>query len=292
MIYAAPARLQGNSTMFEESSRVLALMEVLQERLGEAPEVAVVLGSGWAQRAEGLLEDLREVSLKDVDNWPHPLVPGHEGYLRLGTLHGRPVALCGGRVHAYEGYDAAALVRGVRALVQWGVPSVLLLNAAGSLDPERRAGTLMPIADHINLGLPNPLRRGQNCGLGENFLDLVDLYDVEWRTATIARMEEQGATLREGVYAGVPGPSYETPAEVKMLRGLGADAVGMSTIPEAIAARALGARVTACSLITNLAAGIGGSRPSHQEVLQAAQEHSASAVKLLEAAVAVAPKAD
>lgn len=271
--------------MFDESSRVLALVEVLQQRLGNAPEVAVVLGSGWADRADGLLEDVQEVSLKQIDNWPHPIVPGHEGFLRLGTLNGRRVALCGGRVHAYEGYSAAELVRGVRALIRWGAPCVLLLNAAGSLDPARPPGSLMPLSDHINFGLPNPLQRGQNCGLGEEFADLVDLYDPAWRDALLKRMAEQGVELQPGVYAGLPGPSYETPAEVRMLRGWGADAVGMSTVPEAIAARALGARVMAISMMTNLAAGIDGSRPSHSEVLETAAAHSAAAANLLVAAV-------
>lgn len=269
--------------MFEECTKVDALMEILNRQHGAPPEVAVILGSGWKDRAAGLLEDTDHVDLRGLDNWPSPKVEGHGSELILGNLRGTDirVGLCSGRIHAYEGYEAAELVRGVRALVQWGAKKVLLLNAAGSLHEDRPPGSLMPFSDHINLSLPNPLQRGQNCGRGAEFLDLVDLYDPRWRSDLLARRPE----LQSGVYAGLSGPCYETPAEVRMLQGLGADAVGMSTIPEAIAARALGASVMAISMMTNLAAGIGGSRPSHEEVLETATEHSANAAEVLELAV-------
>ena len=269
--------------MFEECTKVEALAEILKRQHGVAPEVAVILGSGWKDRASGLLEDTDVIDLRRLDNWPSPKVEGHGSELILGNLRGTDhrVALCCGRVHAYEGHTAAELVRGVRVLVHWGAPRVLLLNAAGSLREDRPPGSLMPFSDHLNLGLPNPLRSGQNCGLGAQFLDLVDLYDPQWRADLLAMRPE----LTAGVYAGVLGPCYETSAEVRMLQGLGADAVGMSTIPEAIAARALGVKVMAISMMTNFAAGIAGGRPSHEEVLETASEHSAAAADILEAAI-------
>lgn len=269
--------------MFEECTKVDALVEILKRQHGEPPQVAVILGSGWKDRASGLLESTSVLDLRGLDNWPSPKVEGHGGELILGLLRGTDcrIGMCSGRVHAYEGYSAAQLVRGVRALIGWGTQRVLLLNAAGSLHEERPAGSLMPLSDHINFSLPNPLQRGQNCGRGAEFMDLVDLYDPEWRAALLQARPE----LKPGVYAGLAGPCYETPAEVRMLQILGADAVGMSTVPEAIAAKALGAKVMAISMMTNLAAGIGGSRPSHGEVLETASEHSAVAAEVLEAAL-------
>lgn len=269
--------------MFEECTKVDALVEILNRQHGNPPEVAVILGSGWKDRAAGLLEDTDQVDLRGLDNWPSPKVEGHGSELILGCLSGTDirVGLCSGRIHAYEGYEPAELVRGVRTLVQWGANKVLLLNAAGSLHEDRAPGSLMPFSDHINISLPNPLQRGQNCGHGAQFLDLVDLYCPRWRTDLMAVRPE----LKAGVYAGLCGPCYETPAEVRMLQGLGADAVGMSTIPEAIAAKALGAEVMAISMMTNLAAGIGGSRPSHEEVLETATEHSANAAEVLKMAI-------
>jgi len=273
--------------MFEECTKVDALVEVLQQWLGEPPEVAVVLGSGWKERAQGLLKDTQDIDLRGLDNWPTPAVAGHGASLVLGTLPAegahpaRRVALCEGRVHCYEGRPIAEVVRGVRALVRWGTPHLLLLNAAGSLRQDWQPGTLMALTDHLNWGLPNPLTGGQNCGHGPEFINLVDLYSPQWRERLRAACPE----LQQGVYAAMPGPSYETPAEVRMLAKLGADAVGMSTVPEAIAARALGAEVMAMSMMTNLAAGLAGSQPSHQEVLETAQAHGDAAAAALLAAL-------
>ncbi len=269
--------------MFEEGTKVDALAEILSRRYGEAPQIAVILGSGWKELASHLLNDTYQLDLSGLDNWPAPKVEGHGGQLVLGYLAGTTlrVGLCTGRVHAYEGYSAAEIVRGVRSLVHWGAKQVLLLNAAGSLRPSRPPGSLMPIADHLNWGLPNPMQQGQNCGLGANFLNLVDLYDPTWLKALCAARSE----LSPGVYAGCLGPSYETPAEIRMLQQLGADAVGMSTIPEAIAARALGAKVMAISLLTNWGAGLASSQPSHEEVLATALAAKEPAVAVLEAAL-------
>jgi len=276
--------------MFEECTKVEALVEILGRRLGPSPNTAVVLGSGWNKLAADLLHNTDSLDLHDLDNWLCPKVEGHGAELLIGDLVDAPagkeqrVLLCGGRIHSYEGYDAAELVRGVRALINWGASNILLLNAAGSLDSGRPPGTLMPLSDHINMGLPNPVRCGENCGHGAQFVNLVDMYDPVWRSNLL----EAQPSLREGVYAGMKGPSYETPAEVKMLARLGADAVGMSTIPEAIAAHALGAKVMAISLLTNMAAGIEGSNPSHEEVLETATASAAAAADVLRSALLAA----
>lgn len=271
--------------MFEECTKVDALVEILGRRLGPPPKTAVILGSGWKELAAELLEDTDSQDLHDLDNWMCPKVQGHGADLTIGQLKGAAgdyrVLLCSGRVHSYEGYNAAELVRGVRTLVNWGASNILLLNAAGSLREDRPPGTLMPFSDHINMGLPNPVRCGENCGHGAQFVNLVDMYSPTWRNALL-KMEPQ---LRPGIYAGMKGPSYETPAEVRMLAQLGADAVGMSTIPEAIAAHALGAKVMAISLLTNMAAGIGGSNPSHEEVLETATANAAAAAQVLHSAL-------
>jgi purine-nucleoside phosphorylase len=273
--------------MFEECTKVDALVEILGRRLGAPPQTAVVLGSGWKELAGELLEETDCLDLHSLDNWMCPTVQGHGADLIVGQLKGAPkhrVLLCSGRVHSYEGYDAAELVRGVRALVNWGATNVLLLNAAGSLREDRQPGSLMPFSDHINMGLPSPVRCGENCGHGAQFVNLVDMYHPGWRGRLLTAQPQ----LRPGIYAGMKGPSYETPAEVRMLAQLGADAVGMSTIPEAIAAHALGAKVMAISLLTNMAAGIGGSNPSHAEVLETATANAAAAADVLHSALLTA----
>ncbi len=272
--------------MCNEKDLIQSLSAELSARMPEIPEIAVVLGSGWAERADGLLSGLSRLPLQEFSNWPQPRVEGHSAELRFGELDQRKVVLCGGRVHSYEGWSARELVRGVRALIQTGVSKVLLLNAAGSLHEDRLPGELMPLSDHINLGLPNPLATLESPNGAAHFLDVVDIYNPIWRADLMAARPE----LKPGVYAGLPGPSYETPAEVCRLQQMGADAVGMSTIPEALAAHAAGATVMAVSMMTNYAAGIGGSRPSHAEVLETAAEHGENAAAVLSAAISSAPR--
>lgn len=272
----------------DEGSRIERLARALQQRFGSPPELTAVLGSGWRDRAGGLLVAAESADLGTLEAWPAPTVAGHGGQIQVGTTaEGRRVALLTGRVHAYEGYRAAEIVRGVRACAAWagGGGALLLTNAAGSLDPGRPPGTLMPIEDHLNLGLPNPLAAPESPNGRPRFLDLVDLYDPAWRARLLAR--EPG--LRPGIYAGLPGPTYETPAEIRSYRAMGADAVGMSTIPEAIAGRAAGLNVMAISLITNFAAGLAAQGPSHEEVLQTASAHAERAARVLRAAILEAP---
>jgi purine-nucleoside phosphorylase len=268
-----------------EAERVDALALALRRKWGAPPQITVVSGSGWFDLAAGALVAADFAPTADFPHWPMPRVPGHRAEIRLGELEGRRVAVVGGRVHAYEGRSAAEIVRGVRAMAAWGAPAVLLLNAAGSLDPARPPGSLLAVADHLNCGLPNPLC-GMQDGASSPFLDLTELYDAAWR----ARLRARAPAVGEGIYAGVIGPSYETPAEVRALRALGADAVGMSTIPEALAARAAGMRVCALALLTNFAAGLSGGRPSHAEVLAAGAAHAAAAQSALRAALLEAPR--
>ena len=262
--------------MSNEKQLVADIAQQLQTLAGAAPSAFAVLGSGWKEQAESLISVEQRIDLADINHWPLPAVAGHGGELVVGQLLGsdRRVAFITGRVHAYEGYSGAELVRGVRGMIEWGAKNVLLLNAAGSLSEDMPPGSLMPLSDHINYSLPNPLAGGE----------FVDMYHPEWRAALLEKCPD----ITPGIYAACIGPSYETPAEVAMLQKMGANAVGMSTIPEAIAAHAMGARVMAISMLTNLAAGIAGSRPNHQEVLDTARENSQKATETLQLALMLA----
>jgi len=265
--------------MLNEKQLVTDIAQQLQTLAGAAPSAFAVLGSGWKEQAESLISVEQRINLADINHWPLPAVSGHGGELVVGQLLGSDhrVAFITGRVHAYEGYSGAELVRGVRGMIEWGAKNVLLLNAAGSLSEDMPPGSLMLLSDHINYSLPNPLAGGE-------FVDLVDMYHPEWRAALLEKCPD----ITPGIYAACIGPSYETPAEVAMLQKMGANAVGMSTIPEAIAAHAMGARVMAISMLTNLAAGIAGSRPNHQEVLDTARENSQKATETLQLALMLA----
>lgn len=239
---------------------------VLHDRLG-GHDVAMVLGSGWASAADDLGGERSRLTASDLPGVPAPTVTGHEGVLRslaLTTGAGTTeVLVIGGRSHLYEGHDAATVVHLVRAAVLSGCRRVILTNAAGSLRPEVGPGSTVLISDHLNLMGTNPMAGpAPPPGMGPRFVDLTDLYDRALRDALRARRPDLG----EGIYAGLPGGSFETPAEIRMLRTLGADLVGMSTVLEAIAAHHLGAEVIGLSLVTNLAAGL-QLHVDHQEVL-------------------------
>jgi purine-nucleoside phosphorylase len=226
-------------------------------RLKEPPAVAVVLGSGLGGLADEVADPVR-VQAAEVPGMPVPRVAGHVGMLLSGTLADVPVLVLAGRVHTYEGYSAAEVAFAVRVAAQAGCRALVATNAAGGLDPGLEPGDLMVLADHVNLLGDNPLRGAPA------FVDMVDAYDPGLRSAAARLGAERGMPLREGVYAAVPGPSYETGAEAAMLRVIGADAVGMSTVPEVIAARAHGLKVAAISVITNRC----GTPTSHDEVLE------------------------
>jgi purine-nucleoside phosphorylase len=228
----------------------------LARRLRPAPSTAIVLGSG--QSGLDLGPETARIPYGNIPGFPRPGVGGHAGVL---TAHGPFVALRG-RSHYYEGLSMDEVVRPVRALALLGVRTLIVTNAAGAVTRSFRRGDLLLIRDHLNLMGVHPLRGGPH------FIDLTEAYDPELRRLARRAARKAGVGLREGVYAAMSGPAYETPAEIRMLRTLGADAVGMSTVPETIAARQAGMRVLGISLVTNLGAGLSASRVSHAEVLE------------------------
>ncbi|NLU60768.1 purine-nucleoside phosphorylase [Rhodococcus sp. HNM0563] len=233
--------------------------DVVAERTGiTAHSIAVVLGSGWRAAVDRFGEPDASIPMSDLPGFAPPTAAGHPGTVHSFTVGDKAVLVLAGRTHAYEGHDLSRVVHPVRTAVAAGAHTVILTNAAGGIDPEYEVGQPVLISDHLNLTGRSPL-------VGAQFVDLVDAYCPELR----ALAREIDPTLPEGVYAGLPGPHYETPAEIRMLRVLGADLVGMSTVHETIAARAAGARVLGLSLVTNAAAGITGAPLDHQEVLAA-----------------------
>ncbi|BDX33950.1 purine nucleoside phosphorylase [Mycobacterium antarcticum] len=233
-------------------------------------DVAVVLGSGWAPAAAELGAPLATVAMADLPGFTPPAAAGHGGQALLVDVAGKRVLVLLGRIHAYEGHDLRHVVHPVRAACAAGARTVVLTNAAGGLRADYAVGQPVLIADHLNLTARSPL-------VGAQFVDLVDAYAPRLR----ALAREIDPTLAEGVYAGLPGPHYETPAEIRMLRTLGADLVGMSTVHETIAARAAGAEVLGVSLVTNLAAGMTGQPLSHTEVLEAGRQSATRMGSLL-----------
>lgn len=230
------------------------------------PSIGIILGSGLGALASRISDAVR-IPFGDVPGFPEPTVVGHEGTLLLGTLGGRDVVALNGRFHMYEGHPASLAAFPVRVFHALGARDLFVSNAAGGISSKLTVGDLMIICDHLNLMGTNPLVGEMQHG-DVRFPDMTDAYDAGFRRVLRNSAEQLGITMREGVYAGLLGPSYETPAEVKMLRILGADAVGMSTVPEVIVARALRMRVAGVSCITNAAAGVTGSALSHAEVLE------------------------
>ena len=233
----------------------------LVSALGEGHDVAIVMGSGWAPAADAFGAAEASVAIGDLPGFTAPTVTGHGGEIRSVRVGERRVLLFLGRTHLYEGRGVEPVVHGIRTAAAAGVRTVVLTNAAGGLAPDHRVGQAVLISDHLNLTARSPL-------VGATFVDLTDLYSARLRE--LAREIDPG--LAEGVYAALPGPHFETPAEIRMLRTLGADLVGMSTALEAIAARAAGLEVVGLSMVTNAAAGITGEALDHQEVLAAGRE--------------------
>jgi purine-nucleoside phosphorylase len=244
-----------------------AAAAALRERIGSAtPVVGIVLGSGLGGLAARIAKPVA-VPFADVPGFPRATVVGHAGKVIAGTLGGRPVVALAGRFHMYEGHDAALAGFPVRVLHALGVRALFVSNAAGGIKRTFRPGDLMVIRDHLNLMFRNPLIGAVEPG-DERFPDMSAAYDADLSRHLVEQAGDLGFSLQEGVYGGLLGPTYETPSEVRMLATLGADAVGMSTVPEVIVARALGMRVAGISCITNLAAGISPHPLSHAEVLE------------------------
>jgi len=255
----------------DPSGAATAAATALAERTGVAThDVAVVLGSGWRPAADVIGEPNAEVAMADLPGFLPPSAVGHGGEIRSLRVGNSNVLVMLGRTHLYEGKGVAQVVHGVRTAVAAGCRTVVLTNAAGGLREGMQVGQPVLISDHLNLTARSPL-------VGATFVDLTDLYSPRLR----AMAREIDPSLEEGVYAGLPGPHFETPAEIRMLRTMGADLVGMSTVLEAIAARAAGAEVFGLSLVTNLAAGITGEPLNHEEVLEAGRAAANRMGKLL-----------
>jgi purine-nucleoside phosphorylase len=245
-----------------------------------APRVGVVLGSGLGAFADGL-GDLVKIPYSEIPNLPASKIVGHAGNLCFGNVDDVPVVCMQGRIHLYEGHPIWQVVHGVRTMARLGVKCVLLTNAAGGLADGWAAGDLMIVTDHLNLMYHHPLLGPNEDALGTRFPDMTNAYDAQLRAQLEEASYEAKIDLRQGVYAGLLGPSYETPAEIRMLRVLGAQAVGMSTVPEVIALRHMKMRVAALSCITNLAAGLGKGELDHKEVEETAKARRADLQKLL-----------
>jgi len=243
------------------------------------PKLAIVLGSGFHHVLNELRAD-KKISCAKIPGFPKTTVSGHAGELYFGHLGKTPVLVLSGRAHFYEGHPMERVTFAVRALAAFGIRDLLLTNAAGGINKKFRAGDFMVLTDHINFVGANPLRGQAIPGL-PRFVDLTEAYDKKLRGLLFRAGKIAGQKLQRGVYLAVSGPSYETPAEIRAFSRLGADAVGMSTVPEAMVARQCGLRVAAVSCITNLAAGIGKEKLSHAEVLETAEKVKRLATKLL-----------
>ncbi len=257
----------------------------VQSNVGVTPKIGVVLGSGLGAFADSLLHSVR-IPYQDIPGLPVATAVGHRGELLVGTLgangsHSVDLVVMAGRFHLYEGYSPQQVTSGIRLFRQLGVERVVLTNAAGGIHPVFAQGALVLISDHINLQGANPLVGPHNAELGPRFPDMTEAYSVELRRIAREAASELGIPLHEGVYAAVLGPSYETPAEIRFLKTIGADLVGMSTVAETIAANHMGMEVLGISCVTNLAAGLSGYRLNHQEVLEVAHRVSSSFLKLL-----------
>lgn len=255
----------------EQPARIAALVAAVRSRSDLVPEVGIILGSGLG----GLADDLTDavaIPFDAMPGWPAASAPGHVGRLLLGRLGGRPIVMLQGRFHLYEGNDPGLIVQPVLLFHALGARVVVLTNAAGGLDPSFGPGTLMVMTDHINLTGRTPLLGPNADALGPRFPDMTDTYSPRLRARFLAAGQAEGVAFEEGVYVSLLGPSYETPAEIRMLAGLGAHAVGMSTALEAIAARWVGLEVLGISLVTNAGAGYTGEPLTHEEVLVAGAE--------------------
>jgi purine-nucleoside phosphorylase len=246
--------------------------------------IGVVLGSGLGAFAD-TLQNRFETPYADIAGWPPSTAVGHAGKLVTGLLGDVEVVVLSGRAHYYEGYTGEQVTLGIRELAKRGVDRVILTNAAGGIDPELHPGDLVLISDHINLMGTNPLIGHNDDSLGPRFPDMTEAYSLEYREIARRTGAELGIELKEAVYAGLLGPSYETPAEIRFLRTIGAGLVGMSTVPEAIVANHMGMKVLAISCVTNMAAGISAQKLVHQEVLDVGARVRDTLIRLLNAVI-------
>ena len=251
------------------TGQIYAAAQYVKDCFPEMPEIGLILGSGLGDYAD-TLNDVIRIPYSDIPNFPVPTVPGHSGAMVFGRKADKPVLILQGRIHYYEGLSQQEITLPVRVLAALGVKTLVLTNACGGVNLEFRPGDLMLISDHINFSGSNPLIGANLDAFGPRFPDMSDLYTASLRKAIREKAAEAGIALREGVYAMYSGPNYETPAEIRMFRILGADTVGMSTVPEALVAGQCGMQVVGISCITNMAAGVLPVKLSHAEVIETA----------------------
>ncbi|MFL6230856.1 MAG: purine-nucleoside phosphorylase [Pyrinomonadaceae bacterium] len=265
------------NTLYERAEHAA---RTLRARVGDEARVALVLGSGLGAFADAL-EDAVAIPYTEIPGFARSTVEGHAGRLVAGKVGGVAVVVMQGRFHFYEGYALEEVTFPVRALGLLGVKSLILTNAAGGLNNTLSQGALMLISDHLNLLGASPLRGANDPRFGARFPDMTEVYDRGFQEIASSEARAMQTELRRGVYAALSGPSYETPAEIRMLRALGADAVGMSTVPEAIVARHMGLKVLGISCITNMAAGVLDKPIDHQEVIETGERVRATFTELL-----------
>ncbi|MCS6916828.1 MAG: purine-nucleoside phosphorylase [Chitinophagales bacterium] len=268
--------------MIEQLRRQLSeSVAYIRGRCTVRPQVAIVLGSGLGEAVAGLQAEA-SISYADIPHFPVSTVEGHAGRLLLGTWAGKQVAVLSGRFHYYEGYSMQQVVYPIRVVRRLGAELILITNASGGLNPDIHTGELMVVCDHINLVSDHPLRGPNDEELGPRFPDQHAVYDRALMEAALAVAKQQGIRLHQGVYVGVPGPTFETPAEYRFLRLIGGDAVGMSTVPEVIAAHHMGMRILCISVITDEGTTAVPQRVTHEEVVKAAQQAAPLMMKLME----------
>ena len=267
-----------------------AAVAAIRARTDVEPAVGVVLGSGLGGFADAV-DDPVEIPYGEIPGWPVSTAVGHAGTLVLGTAAAVPVAVMKGRAHLYEGHPPEKVVFGVRVLGRLGIGTLVLTNACGAIDTTLEPGQLVLVSDHINLQGTSPLVGRNEDELGPRFPDLSDAYDPELRAIAREVAAGLGVELREGVYAAWLGPSFETPAEIRMMRALGADLAGMSTVPEVVAARHMGIRCVAVSCVTNMAAGVLPERIDHAHVLEVGARAQATLTALLRELIPACPAA-
>ena len=266
--------------------RAATARDFLAARCGHQPKLAIILGTGLGHLTT-TIQNPTTIAYDDIPHWPRGSVTGHDHQWIAGLIADVPVAVLSGRTHLYEGFSASEVAFGVRVLGMMGVRSLILTNASGAVNEALQPGSLALIADHINLQGTSPLLGPNDERWGQpfpytSFPDMTDAYDAEYRRLAREAAAQLGFDLPEGVYAGVPGPNYETPAEIRYLRSIGADLVGMSTVQETIAARHMGMRVLGLSVISNLGAGLAADSLSHEEVLSAGESATPRLTALLQ----------
>jgi purine-nucleoside phosphorylase len=251
-------------------------------RTQERPRIAVVLGSGLGSFADEL-RDATAIAYEDIPHFPRSTAIGHAGRFVIGKVDGLPLAVMQGRVHLYEGYSASEVAFPIRVFARMGIRAVVLTNAAGGINLEYREGALVVVSDHINLQVQNPLSGPNDDRLGLRHPDLTDAYNTQFRQFALEESPNLAGNVHEGIYAAVAGPNFETPSEIRFLRTIGADLVGMSTVPEVIAARHAGLEVLAISCVTNMAAGITGEKITAEEVVETGERVRGKFLALLKA---------